>query len=245
MVLALLLTGAVAGCARQPDRPAYVDSKEVQKLTPDMKEKIHAILAHYCGTPKAPKLLGNDQVSATHLKRGADVYGRYCVQCHGNTGDGNGIAAVYMAPKPRDYRLGMFKFTSTTYGSKPLRDDLIRTVRRGVRGTSMPSFSLLPPGDLDAVVHYVLTLTHRGELEAALAEEAVFSDGIDQARVPEIIKPILRAGPTRRARLCIRPCRCQNSRRLWWTRGGMHSRRWVALNVMARMAAANWLPIKS
>ena len=156
-----------------------------------MKEKIHSILAHYCGTPNAPKLLGVDRVAPAHLKRGADIFSRYCIQCHGNTGDGNGIAAAYMIPKPRDYRPGMFKFTSTTYGSKPLREDLIRTVRRGIRGTSMPSFSLLPPRDLEAVVDYVLTLTHRGELEAALAEEAVFSEGIDQARVPEIIKPIL------------------------------------------------------
>ena len=85
-----------------------------------------------------------------------------------------------MIPKPRDYRPGIFKFTSTTYGAKPLREDLIRTVKRGIRGTSMPAFALLPPGDLDAVVDYVLTLTHRGELEAQLADEAEFTDSLDR-----------------------------------------------------------------
>ena len=105
---------------------------------------------------------------------------RYCVQCHGVTGDGKGEAAAYLLPRPRDYRRGIFKFTSTTYGSKPLRDDLLRTVRRGIRGTSMPAFNLLDPKDLDAVVDYVLVLTHRGELEAELAGEAEVSDEVDR-----------------------------------------------------------------
>lgn len=190
LFLALVLTTAAVGCARQPELP-YVDSKEVQKLKPEMKEKVHAFLARYCGTPQAPKLLGNDQVSPAHLKRGAEVYSRYCIQCHGNTGDGNGVAAAYMVPKPRDYRPGIFKFTSTIYGAKPLREDLLRTVRRGIRGTSMPSFSLLQPDDQEAVIDYVLTLTHRGELEVQLAEEAVFNEAIEQARVPEMVTAIL------------------------------------------------------
>ena len=123
----------------------------------------------------------------------------------------------------------MFKFTSTTYGSKPLREDLLRTVRRGIRGTSMPSFSLLPPRDLEAVVDYVLTLTHRGELEAALAEEAVFSEGIDQARVPEIVKTDPRHGGIRpEATSSTRRCPCLNSRQPSLTREKTRFRRSAA-----------------
>ena len=190
LLILLISTAVLAGCARHPELP-YVDSKEVEKLKPEMKEKVHSILAHYCGIPQSPRLLGNDQLSPAHLKRGVEVYSRYCIQCHGSTGDGNGVAAAYMIPKPRDYRAGIFKFTSTTYGSKPLREDLLRTVRRGIRGTSMPSFNLLSPNDQEAVVDYVLTLTHRGELETQLAEEAVFNESIDSARVPEMINAIL------------------------------------------------------
>ena len=94
-------------------------------------------------------------------------------------------------PKPRDYRPGIFKFTSTPYGAKPLREDLMRTVKRGIRGTSMPAFALLPPHDLDAVVDYVLTLTHRGELESQLADEAEFNDSLPMARVPELVKAVM------------------------------------------------------
>ena len=41
---------------------------------------------------------------------------------------------------------------------------------RGVIGTSMPSFRSVPKRDLDAVLEYVLALTHRGELEQLLID---------------------------------------------------------------------------
>ncbi len=97
----------------------------------------------------------------------------------------------YMIPKPRNYQMGIFKFTSTSYGSKPLREDLIRTVRRGVRGTSMPAFPLLPPKDLEAVVDYVIALTRRGELENKLADQAEFDEQIDEAKLPDVVKEIV------------------------------------------------------
>jgi mono/diheme cytochrome c family protein len=75
-------------------------------------------------------------------------------------------------PRPREYHRGLFKFTSTPYGSKPRREDLVRTVTQGVPGTSMPSFARLPKRQLEAVVDYVLALTHRGELEQLLAAQA-------------------------------------------------------------------------
>jgi len=184
------LASAVVGCSRPPD-VNFVSSQEVQKLKPELQKQVRGILLEQCGTPRAPKLLGSATSNMAHLKQGALVYTKYCVQCHGVSGDGNGVAAIYMIPKPRDYRRGVFKFTSTTYGSKPLREDLLRTVKRGIRGTSMPAFGLLSPGDVDAVVDYVLTLTHRGELEAELADEGEFSDLIDSSRVPEIISKVL------------------------------------------------------
>jgi mono/diheme cytochrome c family protein len=184
------LTFMAIGCARQPE-PSFMSGAQVQKLKTEFQQQIKRILLDECGTPLSPKLLGSPDVSATHLKRGAEVYSRYCVQCHGVSGDGNGVAAPYLNPKPRNYQLGIFKFTSTTYGSKPLREDLIRTVRRGIRGTSMPAFPLLPPKDLEAVVDYVLALTHRGELESKLAEEAEFNEQVDEKRLPELIQDIL------------------------------------------------------
>jgi mono/diheme cytochrome c family protein len=190
-ILVVACAGAAAGCSRQPERVDYVASEQVGKLRPELRSRIDAVLTERCGTPRSPKLLGRPDVSRAHLRQGTAVYARYCAQCHGMTGDGRGEAAVYLNPRPRDYRRGIFKFTSTTYGSKPLREDLLRTIRRGIRGTSMPSFSLLDPKDLHAVVDYVLVLTHRGELEAELAGEAEVADEVDPARVGEMVATIL------------------------------------------------------
>jgi len=188
------------GCARQPE-PGFTSSAQVQKLKPECQQQIKKILSEQCGRPMVPRLLGSKDVSEVQLKRGVEVYTRYCVQCHGVNGDGNGVAAKYLIPKPRNYLLGIFKFTSTNYGAKPLREDLLRTVRRGIRGTSMPAFPLLPPKDLETVVDYVLALTHRGELESKLAEEAEFNEQIEETRLPEMVTEVLSRWRSARAQV--------------------------------------------
>jgi mono/diheme cytochrome c family protein len=147
-------------------------------------------LQEHCGTPQAPKMLGDESFEFEHLKRGQVIYMRRCVQCHGVTGDGEGPKASSLYPRPRDYRRGIFKFTSTPYGAKPLKSDLVRTVRQGVAGTSMPSFDLLSEPELDAVIDYVLVLTHRGELERELALEAEYGE-IDDDIVSDLIDTTL------------------------------------------------------
>ncbi len=104
-------------------------------------------------------------VNVDRLAHGAQIYQKRCSGCHGVGGDGNGPAAPYLRPKPRDYRRGIFKFTSTPYGERPARQDLVRTIRRGAKGTSMPAFLWMSNEDLDAVVDYVIYLALRGSVE--------------------------------------------------------------------------------
>jgi mono/diheme cytochrome c family protein len=117
-----------------------------------------------------PKMVA--RFDAFHLLQGGRVYQRRCAPCHGVTGDGDGVAAEYLNPRPRDYRRGVFKFTSTPRGSKPRRADLERIIRWGAKGTSMPSFRWLPEDELRAVVDYVRMLSERGELESAMILDA-------------------------------------------------------------------------
>lgn len=180
-----------AGCSRGPE-PHYVLSEATRKLTPEIQKQIGETLEAKCGNFSAPKLLGNETVSPSTLKLGQEVYMQRCQQCHGVSGDGNGPVAQFLAPRPRDYRKGIFKFTTTPYGSKPRREDLVRTVMRGIPGTSMPSFRLLPKQEIDAVVDYVLSLTHRGEVEFALATEADSAGELDPAEIPELIDTLVR-----------------------------------------------------
>ena len=176
----VLVTGLLAaGCERSVP-PAYTPSSSLTALTKEdfpepekLRKEIDEQLLKHCGTPLEPKLIGHPELSAEHLALGAEVYRLRCAACHGTTGYGDGPAAKALRPLPRDYSRGIYKFTSVVDGAKPLRDDLLRTIRRGARGTSMPAFGLLPQEDLEAVVDYVLVLTHRGELETALRELAV------------------------------------------------------------------------
>lgn len=167
------------GCERTVV-PPYELSATVRAISKDdvkdpdaLRREIEEQLAKQCGTPLRPKLIGRPDLSVEHLAHGAEIYRLRCAACHGASGYGNGPAAKVLYPLPRDYTKGIFKFVSVVDGSKPLRDDMLRTVRNGARGTSMPAFGQLPQTDLDAVVDYVLVLTHRGELEEALREAAV------------------------------------------------------------------------
>lgn len=99
------------------------------------------------------------------LRRGRLLYAEHCLHCHGVSGDGNGPTAKYLEPRPRDYRNGTFKFTSTHTVRRAQRADLARVIEEGIPGTYMPSFKLLTPEESTAVVEYVLYLALRGELE--------------------------------------------------------------------------------
>jgi len=103
-----------------------------------------------------------------HLRNGRALYHRHCVHCHGVSGDGNGPTAQYLTPRPRDYRRGLFKFTSTTVSVRPSRDDLHRVIKYGVPGTYMPSFMLLPENETREIVEYVRWLAMRGEYETKI-----------------------------------------------------------------------------
>ncbi len=104
------------------------------------------------------------------LKHGRMLYAEHCQHCHGVTGDGNGPTAKYLNPKPRDYRLGKFKFTSTATPARARREDLARIIAEGIPGTYMPSFKLLEPDESQAIVEYVRWLSMRGEIEFKLIQ---------------------------------------------------------------------------
>lgn len=70
----------------------------------------------------------------------AALYDRLCRPCHGERGAGNGPAAPWLWPRPRDFSRGAFKWRTTPTGRPPTDDDLARAIRYGVPGTSMHAF---------------------------------------------------------------------------------------------------------
>ncbi len=155
---------------------------------------VDAALVRLFGTPDQPnwpKFMSEDQrlaglVSIDRLQRAAGpvlsdeagvhfgLYREHCLNCHGISGNGLGPTSRLLNPYPRDFRLGKFKFKSTRIGSRPTRADLLRTLRAGLAGTSMPSFRLLDEDDLEALVDYVIYLSVRGEVERALLARATY-----------------------------------------------------------------------
>ena len=120
-------------------------------------------------------------IDQDRLDNGRKDYELNCAGCHGLQGDGAGPAARYLDPRPRNFRKGFFKFT-TTGGGRPRVQDLMHTLQRGLTGSSMPSFRLLPEGRRRSIVEYVRLLSMRGEFEErGRAERGAFRDG-DETR---------------------------------------------------------------
>jgi mono/diheme cytochrome c family protein len=104
---------------------------------------------------------GHTSESRRQLQFGRDVYATYCVGCHGEKGDGNGPAARYLDPKPRDFRVGKIKFAHVASGESPGDEDFVRVISHGLSGTAMPSFALLTAQERAAVVAYLRTFVKK------------------------------------------------------------------------------------
>jgi len=115
------------------------------------------IVSGQAQTPQAP--LKNAPPSASPLAAGKAVYDQHCTACHGENGDGNGPASVWLFPRPRNFSAGQFKIKSTPGIALPTDDDLFRTLTRGMPGSSMPSFTYLSEPERGDAVQYVKHLT--------------------------------------------------------------------------------------
>lgn len=169
------LDQSIEEALRKEKRP-FLDPR---KLTGAERAALRAALDDKFGTPYRPAVnvpstgsLGLDDQA--QLAEGSELYRMHCMHCHGVAGDGRGPTAPWVHPHPRDYRSGFFKFISTdgklTY-RKPRRDDLTRVLMKGIDGTSMPTFNILPRKQIDALVSYVIHLSIRGEVEMKVLEE--------------------------------------------------------------------------
>ena len=122
--------------------------------------------------PASPALAQSGLVQVERLAAGEESYVRHCAGCHGLTGDGSGPAARYLQPRPRNFRKGMFKFVSTKASARPRREDLYSTITRGLVGSAMPDFRLLPEERRWDIVEYVRWLSIKGEFEQLVLDAA-------------------------------------------------------------------------
>ena len=89
---------------------------------------------------------------------GKKLYARYCSQCHGQNGDGEGYATPHLLPKPRNFTAGKFKVRSTPTGALPMHQDLVSIIRRGMPYTSMPAWPDLTDQEVSELAYFITTL---------------------------------------------------------------------------------------
>jgi cytochrome c oxidase cbb3-type subunit 2 len=100
---------------------------------------------------------GSGNIDDETLALGKASYELYCVGCHGENGDGEGVAAKYLNPKPRDFRIGKVKFASVASGQMPRDEDYARIITIGLKGSAMPAFPFIPHDEKMAIVKYIRT----------------------------------------------------------------------------------------
>jgi mono/diheme cytochrome c family protein len=82
---------------------------------------------------------------------GKRVYEAHCAGCHGNGGNGDGPDARKHLPRPPSFA-----------GMRPSFAAARQVIENGVAGTSMPSWPLLTPQEIQAVTYYIRSFYNDG-----------------------------------------------------------------------------------
>jgi cbb3-type cytochrome c oxidase subunit I/cbb3-type cytochrome c oxidase subunit II len=119
----------------------------------------------------------NQQQQGELALLGKAVYERRCIGCHGEKGDGQGPAAVFLENKPRDFTRGIFKFRSTPgKDSLPTDADLFIAVTHGLWGTPMPTWAEISERERLAVIQYIKAFSDRWKREKVRVPITVTSE---------------------------------------------------------------------
>lgn len=92
---------------------------------------------------------------------GEALYSQNCAGCHGSDGKGDGPAADFLFPRPRDFTRGTFKVRTTASGDLPTDEDLFRTITKGMPGTAMPGWENLSEAERRELVRHIKTFSER------------------------------------------------------------------------------------
>ncbi|MEE9124023.1 MAG: c-type cytochrome, partial [candidate division NC10 bacterium] len=116
-----------------------------------------------------------------------DTYQLRCAVCHGENGAGDGPAAEFLYPRPRDFTQGLLKFKTSSGDLPPRDEDLFNVIKNGLVGTSMPGWSALLT---DEQTKNLITLVKQFDTSSTWApEDADDEDFDDEGRY---LKPDLK-----------------------------------------------------
>ncbi len=99
-----------------------------------------------------------------------------CAVCHGENGEGDGPAAEFLSPRPRDFAQGMYKY-KTSPGTLPPRDeDLFNAIKYGLQATSMTGWAGILS---DKQITSLIPVLKKFDTSAAWAPEDAEDDAFD------------------------------------------------------------------
>jgi mono/diheme cytochrome c family protein len=111
-----------------------------------------------CAAP-ASVLRAQDVGTEAQRNAGKQLYGKYCSQCHGDNGDGEGYATPRLLPRPRNFTTGKFKIRTTPNGGLPTHQDVVNVIRRGMPYTSMPAWPTLTDEEVANLAYFITTFS--------------------------------------------------------------------------------------
>ena len=89
------------------------------------------------------------------------LYAQFCAACHGETGDGNGVASRLLFPRPRNLRRDFFRIVSSE-NAIPSVEDIAVVIRYGMPGTSMRGFDELSQEDILGLAEFIFKMRREG-----------------------------------------------------------------------------------
>jgi mono/diheme cytochrome c family protein len=119
-----------------------------------------AAIASWSAVPTGSlRAQGPDVGTEAQREAGKQLYLKFCAQCHGDNGDGEGYASPHLSPRPRNFTTGKYKIRSTPTGTLPTHQDLVNIIRRGMPYTSMPAWPSLSDQQVSDLAHFVKTFS--------------------------------------------------------------------------------------
>jgi mono/diheme cytochrome c family protein len=126
----------------------------------DPRACIAVAIASLCAAlTGSARTAAQDVGTEAQRESGKALYLKFCSQCHGEAGDGEGYATPHLFPRPRNFTTGKFKVRSTPTGALPTHQDLVNIIRRGMPYTSMPAFPTFSDREVSDLAYFITTFS--------------------------------------------------------------------------------------
>lgn len=86
------------------------------------------------------------------INKGKELYQNTCASCHGNEGNGDGVAGASLNPKPRNFH----ELTGWKNGRK--FSDMFLTLLKGIPNSGMTAYDFMPVEDRIAILQYIRSI---------------------------------------------------------------------------------------